>query len=101
MHGPGPLHKLSLDTWLVGNIVEHIQLGGIFRSHEKYAKEYGPIFVARNVHKPIVMVESPDLARKVPQPSPCISPLSTCLNPNPLPFAASLTQQALPGLTIP
>jgi hypothetical protein len=65
------MHKLGLDTWLVGNIAEHIQLGGIFRSHEKYAKEYGPIFVARNVHKPIVMVESPDLARKVPRPALC------------------------------
>ena len=61
----GPLHKLSADTWLVGNIAEHIKLGGIFRSHEKYAQEYGPVFAARNVHKPIVMVESPELARKV------------------------------------
>ena len=61
----GPLHKLSADTWLVGNIAEHIKLGGIFASHVKYAKDYGPIFVARNVHKPIVMVESPELARKV------------------------------------
>jgi hypothetical protein len=49
----------------VGNIPEHMQLGGIFRAHQKYAKEYGPIFVAHNVHTPIVMVESPDLARKV------------------------------------
>ncbi|BDA40684.1 Cytochrome P450 3A12 [Coccomyxa sp. Obi] len=42
-----------------------MKLGGIFKAHQKYAQKYGPIFVARNVHTPIVMVESPELARKV------------------------------------
>lgn len=42
-----------------------MKLGGIFKAHQRYAQKYGPIFVARNVHTPIVMVESPELARKV------------------------------------
>ena len=59
------LHTGPPQEWLTGNIVEHIKLGGIFKAHQKYAQKYGPIFVARNVHTPIVMVESPELARKV------------------------------------
>ena len=61
----GPLHKLSLDTWLVGNIAEQIKVGGIFRVHQQYAQQYGPVFVAHNIHRPIVMAESPELAHKV------------------------------------
>lgn len=58
-------HTGPPQEWLTGNILEHMKLGGIFAAHQKYAREYGPIFVACNVHKPIVMVESPELARKV------------------------------------
>ncbi|KAK9916733.1 hypothetical protein WJX75_006344 [Coccomyxa subellipsoidea] len=59
-HIPGPPQE-----WLTGNILEHMKLGGIFKAHQRYAQKYGPIFVARNVHTPIVMVDSPELARKV------------------------------------
>ena len=36
------------------------------RTQQIYAQRYGPLFVTHQIFQPIVMVESPDLARKVP-----------------------------------
>ena len=39
------------------------------RTQHIYAQKYGPLFVTHQIFQPIVMVESPDLARKVMPPS--------------------------------
>ena len=35
------------------------------RTQSTYAQKYGPIFATHQIFQPIVMVESPELARKV------------------------------------
>ncbi|CAL5225497.1 g8325 [Coccomyxa viridis] len=72
IYGFRPYHRIMLRgipgpprQWLFGNIPETLKEGGIYKTQQVYAQKYGPVFATHQIFQPIVMVESPELARKV------------------------------------